>query len=1070
MARGFPLTLWKPLQWLGSAIGTVRWMLLQPARVVVVAGLPLATVVVLARGAPTWVIAILVAFWIAVPIALAFRNAKDRLIVGTFEAADEVQIGADHSIATVDIADLLRVEVARLADLLRVVDDRRAVSSGLIEESLLDIERDDDASPRIATALVLHSALDATLSVDQLSEALQGAISDQAKFNVGPLTVSFAPLIQLTGRVLQSPRITGHLHQDGDRLILTARLARQRSLTWRVERDLTAGPSPGATGAAAADGADENGAQPVIVALVRELALRIYTDLSLEPTVRWEASEDFFEGLRRFRSCLRSPRRRKVNLREAEARFLEALAEDEDYPSAHYNLGVLYTELLGLASAAGHRREADLHRSAAEVCFGRAIEHDPERWDCHFAFAQIQLRHRRYPAVEDSCRYMLQRGLTRSQEVRTRELAARAQLAAGRTDAAVDEARTASALALGVLVIDRIRRRSLRSRVDERARASGRVAAACLLTYGTCYLTSHRAGPDARGQTQRALGRVSRTMRRLIGLSRLGDARAALQHYFGRWAMAAGHLALADEQLSEAAGSMPTRAAFAADLALARARGQIARTDTGSLVGLDSTQRDAIVSSALRALQAMAGTFSPTHDDRVCDTLAEVYGLLGREDDIAIAEDLTTIAQSIRSALRSETQSASGLFVQLSRNTLVAAQIGAYARSAQRAYDLLTTAQRQRAGAATPPILSSHDQRQRAAMATSAMLRDALIAAEQARSLNPLSTFAWEMLGDIHAELSDFNNARHAWTHALRTDPDNARLYAKLASSYWNIAYEGGRARPKPGDLQSAVHCFEDALTLYGSDDLDAQALTRYRLAKLHSAARNLDEARRHLQIVEAFASDDEPPLVGWVMFGLACLGREAYAEAEHYFRDVIGEGQRLADRHLEPTAILGKHLDERLWPLSLTRAWGHLGLVLSRLERGTTPQVIAQELDHAEARLNDLYSEGEDPARHWIFPTRARATALEARARLALPTDVDTAIALFEDAISQYPFSRAYLGLAWALEELAEEDPTAAARHRTRAEALVRHGLVLGQWRETPDEARRVLERLTGAGSGHPH
>ena len=84
-----------------------------------------------------------------------------------------MQIGADHSIATVDIADLLRVEVARLADLLRVVDDRRAVSSGLIEESLLDIERDDDASPRIATALGLHSALDATLSVDQLSEALQ---------------------------------------------------------------------------------------------------------------------------------------------------------------------------------------------------------------------------------------------------------------------------------------------------------------------------------------------------------------------------------------------------------------------------------------------------------------------------------------------------------------------------------------------------------------------------------------------------------------------------------------------------------------------------------------------------------------------------------------------------------------------------------------------------------------------------------------------------------------------------------------------------------------------------------
>lgn len=1056
------------MQWFGSAVGTVRWIVLQPARALLVIGLPLATAVVLARGAPTWVVAILATFWIAVPVALAFRNAKDRLIVGIFEAADEVRIGADHTIATVDIADLLRVEVARLADLLRVVDDRRAVSSGLIEESFLDVERDDDSGPRISTALVLHSALDATLSVDQLSEALQGAISDQAKFNIGPLTVSLAPLIQLMGRVLQSPRITGHLHQDGERLILTARLTRQRSLTWRVERDLAALGSTGSTGATAADG-DEDGAQPVVVALVRELALRIYTDLSLEPTVRWEASEHFFEGLRQFRSCLRSPRGRKVNLRRAEACFLEALAEDEDYPSAHYNLGVLYTELLGLASAAGHRCEADLHRSAAEVSFGRAIEQDPERWDCHFAFAQIQLRNRRYPAVVEACRYMLKRDLTRCQEVRTRELAARAHLAAGRTATAIREARTASALALWVLVVDRIRRRSLRSRADERARASGRVAAACLLTYGTCYLTSDRAWPDARGQSRPALGHVTRTMRRLIGLSRLGDSRAALQHYFGRWAMIAGQLALADEQLSEAAGSMPTRAAFAADLALARARGQVARSNAASLAELDSARRDTIVSSARRALQAMSGTFSPTHDDRVCDTLAEVYGLLGRDDDVAVAADLTTIAQSIRAALHSETESASGLFVQLSRNTRVAAHIGAYARSAQRAYDLLHTAKRQRTAAATSPISSDADQH-RAAMATVPVLRDALVEAGQARSLNPLSTFAWETLGDIHAELSDFSNARRAWTHALRTDPDNARLYAKLASSYWNIAYEGGRTRPKPGDLRCAINHFEDALTLYGSDNLDAQTLTRYRLVKLHSAARNLDDARRHLQIVEAFAGENDPPLVGWVMFGLACLGRQVFTEAEYYFRDVITEGQRLADRRLEPTTILGKHLDERMWPLSLTRAWGHLGLVLSWLERGAIPQLIEHELDNAEARLRDLYSDEEDPARHPIFPTRAKATALEGRARLALPTDVDTAIARFEDAITQYPFSRAYLGLAWALEELADEDPTAAPRHRTRAETLVRHGLVLGQWRDPPDEAKRVLERLRQPKNGGMH
>ena len=129
-------------------------------------------------------------------------------------------------------------------------------------------------------------------------------------------------------------------------------MVRDRPLSWRVQRDLSLTPQPPSA----------SSEEPVIDAMVRELALRIYTDLALGSTVRWEASEQFVEGLRLFRSCLRTPKGRKVNLRHAEDSFLEALAQDEKYPSANYNLGVLYTELLGLATAAGRDRGADAHK------------------------------------------------------------------------------------------------------------------------------------------------------------------------------------------------------------------------------------------------------------------------------------------------------------------------------------------------------------------------------------------------------------------------------------------------------------------------------------------------------------------------------------------------------------------------------------------------------------------------------------------------------------------------------------------------------------------------------------
>ena len=531
---------------------------------VIAVALPVATVLSIVRDWPTLATGAIAAIWLAlliVPPSPTPRIAPSPAHPSRRQLTD----GSHHHPPLTALTVRRRRSLARRDRATRGSSPhRRRPARGLqrpTEQSRLEIEGDED-HPAVASGLTEQSALDATLSVDQLTEALQGTISADAKVSLGPLTISLAPFIHLIGRVLQSPRITGRLHRDGDRLILTAQVARERSLSWRVQRDLSLAPAdPSAPSE-----------EPVIDAMVRELALRIYTDLALDSTVRWEASEQFVEGLRRFRSCLRTPRGRKVNLRHAEQHFLEALAQDEDFPSAHYNLGVLYTELLGLATAAGRNEEARMHTSAAETSFGRAIEQAPARWDCHFAFAQIQLSHARYDAVHELCTYV-QRNPTLPQEVRTDELAARALL--GGQD---DRRPTRGA------VRQRARARSRGHRACPTANAAvarrsegayvAAVAGRAALTTGRATLLRHSAmaisGSDSVVRDADSLRRVRNTMARLIWLSRLGDSRAALQHYFGRWAMGIEEWDLAERQLGEAAGSLPTRAAFAADLALAR--------------------------------------------------------------------------------------------------------------------------------------------------------------------------------------------------------------------------------------------------------------------------------------------------------------------------------------------------------------------------------------------------------------------------------------------------------------------------------------------------------------------
>jgi uncharacterized protein YjbI with pentapeptide repeats len=110
---------------------------------------------------------------------------------------------------------------------------------------------------------------------------------------------------------------------------------------------------------------------------IDELACRIFTDLVFNPhrreLVRWSATLSFSEGLRAYRSSLRSRLDKKIKLMEAEKRFLETLVVDERFNKVYYNLGVVYNEL--------DRREA------ARIAFQRSIERSPDDWEPYYALA-----------------------------------------------------------------------------------------------------------------------------------------------------------------------------------------------------------------------------------------------------------------------------------------------------------------------------------------------------------------------------------------------------------------------------------------------------------------------------------------------------------------------------------------------------------------------------------------------------------------------------------------------------------------------------------------------------------
>jgi tetratricopeptide (TPR) repeat protein len=274
---------------------------------------------------------------------------------------------------TTGMADLLAVNINRISELYRVVDEQRAIKS-------------ESGAGR---------PIEATLKSGDMSEILKNSASENSQIGLGPISIPMGSVTGMVGRLMQGPRISVALHKSKDEenkdyFYLTATMSGKEPCSWVIEDQ---SPLEG-------DGDTRN-----IDDMVAELAHRIFAKLVFGDRgklVSWKAVRNFNEGLRAYRDCLHSIKKRQFFLKQAEKYFIETVEEDDDFIQAYYNLGVVYTELNRFDSA--------------EAAFSKAIKKEPDNWEPYYALGinlynrakdQEHLSKAYHNGIPDSCRHII---------------------------------------------------------------------------------------------------------------------------------------------------------------------------------------------------------------------------------------------------------------------------------------------------------------------------------------------------------------------------------------------------------------------------------------------------------------------------------------------------------------------------------------------------------------------------------------------------------------------------------------------------------------------------------------
>jgi len=314
----------------------------------------------------------LIFLWIVLLALIWLRKAGKSRVVAEF--ADETSDSGDKPKVAAGYSSLLVVRLNRLSRIYRQVDEAMPISS----------------------VAIMEKKLEPTMRVEE-GDLSTEIFTDDSKLTLGNFSIPGKFINSLMDRLAKRPKLYGSLLKDGDRTILTARMSEKgRTLSWWVD-----GQEKLPSSEVGPDQKDENAKKKTKDEMVNELACKIFTDLTFDEAkiVPWKATWHFTEGLRKYREVLNAKSSYMKILEDAERSFLQSIQEDDDYPWAHYNLGVVY-RMMGCAhldAMKKAKREVYIdsdkeYFEMAKKAFCASRDRYPQYWQSYYSLAATLYR------------------------------------------------------------------------------------------------------------------------------------------------------------------------------------------------------------------------------------------------------------------------------------------------------------------------------------------------------------------------------------------------------------------------------------------------------------------------------------------------------------------------------------------------------------------------------------------------------------------------------------------------------------------------------------------------------
>jgi tetratricopeptide (TPR) repeat protein len=790
----------------------------------------------------------------AVLVLRWFLRARTRVVIEEFVDYTSADAKAVQGLAT-----LLVAELGRLRELYGRVNDQLSVPPSVAVRTQGGSAGGEDAGAFLS------------VRADDVTEALQGAVASEVRIDVGPVRVPVGPLLSMIGRVARGPRVLGSVHYTdagGGPTLTTQIVGMSENFTWRVD---------------ASDLAQHGGDRAFLNPMVSELACRMFTDLTLRRTVRWRAVRGFTHYLDLYWESLRTPRNRASYLKQAEGKLLEAVAEDETFDLAYYNLGVIYSQLaeaeMQAAEASEYVRRSDGdpelgHRArteAAIAAFSRAIALNRERPEAVYALAVHEFT-------------SLVRTDRRAVEVSSQDRRDRLDTVARMCDRVTELDRGyAQAYDLKGLALQGLERASEAERCHRDAvRRSWRCL--CQAEY------ADRAGraatdtvlPSARANAAAALNNLAnahaaqglgrrRGLRRWLRFYRAerifhqaltltpAATRAATQLERGRMCESWNRCELAVESYDAARRLEPTNPVYHAHLGRAHARKN--ELESARLACASALTRLAPIYR--RAIEPFATPSILQIRDRTLEVLEDAFEQMGRPEDVKRTKELSTLYETLcelsQRAAYDETVAAlqrmakhyrdHGLDFEYEQVAVVLGRVHSQfedVRAAAFYKDLIEEFNGMRQRAIVEHALHA---RHAKALRRAGRKEEALHAATQGVLANPLSAPVRRELGKAHFALLQFDEALEAWEHTLWLTPNDPVLHWKVGFCHWCIAQDRQEQGARLAALKDGAHYFQQAARLSGPEKICCWAWSKLWLGRIRLEQRRYDEAVQELRV-----------------------------------------------------------------------------------------------------------------------------------------------------------------------------------------------------------------------------